>query len=94
MGIDVLKFLYKNEAFVDVEIWDSAGQERFNENYLYSQSYVQSRSGVILLIEATEDTNAICEKIKLLKNNMNDNKQSLCVFITKSDQLYGLKALK
>jgi GTPase SAR1 family protein len=40
MGIEVLKFLYKNEAFVDVEIWDSAGQERFNENYLYSQSYV------------------------------------------------------
>jgi len=44
--------LYKDQYPVDIELWDTVGQEKFNENYIYSQSYIQGRHGIILVVDA------------------------------------------
>ena len=34
--IEEFVFLYQDQVPVDVEIWDTTGQERFNQEYIYS----------------------------------------------------------
>ena len=38
--IEKVQFFFKDEYPVDVEIWDTVGQEKHNSQYIYSQSYV------------------------------------------------------
>ena len=37
--IERIRFLY-NGAQIDVEIWDTVGLEKYDENFIYSQNYV------------------------------------------------------
>lgn len=50
--IEHLQFLYKDEYPIDVEIWDTVGEEKYNELYTYSKNYVQGKHGVILLVNS------------------------------------------
>jgi len=50
--IEKVAFLYKDEVPVKVELWDTVGQEKFNESFIYSQSYVQGKHGVIMVVES------------------------------------------
>ena len=34
--IEKLQFLYKDEASVNIELWDTDGKEKYNKNYIYS----------------------------------------------------------
>ena len=38
--IEEIRYLYKDEFPVKVEIWDSVGIEKYNEKFVYSQNYV------------------------------------------------------
>lgn len=73
--------MYKDNIPVNVEIWDSVGLERYNEMFVYSQSYVQGKHGVLLLIDA--DDSDIADKIEKLANN---GKAPICVIINKESE--------
>ena len=38
--IEKATILYKNEYWIDVELWDTVGLERFDENGIYSEKYL------------------------------------------------------
>jgi len=46
--------LYKNEFAVNVEIWDTAGEEKFNEKFTYTQNFLQGKQGIILLVDGID----------------------------------------
>lgn len=52
--IEKMQFIYRDEHPVDIEIWDTVGQEKFNELFIYSQNYVQGKHGVILVVNALD----------------------------------------
>ena len=52
--IEKMQFIYRDEFPVDIEIWDTVGQEKFNELFIYSQNYVQGKHGVILVVNALD----------------------------------------
>lgn len=55
--VEQLQFLYKDEAPVDVEIWDTPdGQQHYCELLQYSQSYVQNKHGVIIVVNGNDYT--------------------------------------
>ena len=85
-GIEKLQYLYKDQVYLNVEVWDTVGQEKFNEEYIYSQNYVQGKRGVILIIDATEERDQITKKINLLRESM-DEVVPICVFITMLDKI-------
>jgi GTPase SAR1 family protein len=46
--IERIKFLYGGKVGVDVELWDTVGLEKYDENFIYSQNYLKGKNGVIL----------------------------------------------
>jgi len=34
--VEKIRYLYKDEFPIEVELWDTVGVEKFNENYMYS----------------------------------------------------------
>jgi len=39
---------------VEVELWDTVGLERFNEECLYSEKYLQGKHGVMLVVDGSQ----------------------------------------
>jgi GTPase SAR1 family protein len=57
--------LYCNEFPISVELWDTAGEEKFNEQFTYSKSYVQGKNGIILLVDGSKFIERDYHKIQL-----------------------------
>ena len=51
--IDELRYLYKDEFPVNVEIWDSVGIEKHNELFVYTQGYVKGKHGIFFMIDGS-----------------------------------------
>jgi GTPase SAR1 family protein len=54
--IEKVNFLYKDECPVKVQIWDTVGLEKYSENFIYSQSYVQGKQGIVLVADSEDFT--------------------------------------
>lgn len=65
--VEKFTFLYKNETPVYIELWDTVGQEKFNSNYIFSQSYLKGKQGVILLVDGQDFTKNI-DKTHVIKD--------------------------
>ena len=71
-----------------VEIWDTVGQEKFNQDFIYSQNYIQGKNGVIMVADTreindnpSESVDFINEKLRLLETNCgSDLPLFLCLF--------------
>ena len=50
--VEKIRYLYKDEFPIEVELWDTVGVEKFNENYMYSQSYLQGKHGIVFIVDA------------------------------------------
>lgn len=46
-------FLYKNQHAIQIELWDTVGMEKFNKDYIYSQSYLKGKHGVVYIVDGT-----------------------------------------
>lgn len=51
---------------VDVEIWDTVGMEKYHENFIYSQNYVQGKNGVMLVAKNSQN---VKDKLQMLDKN-------------------------
>lgn len=81
LDIQKLNFVYKNQVSLMVELWDTAGQERYNPDFLYSQSYLRGKNGVILICDGTRLTSAnsnlqqevslVVEKLTMIEQSVN-----------------------
>jgi len=71
-----------------VQIWDTVGQEKFNQDFIYSQNYIQGKNGVIMVADTTgvnsnpkESIAFLNEKLALLEKNCGcDLPVFLCFF--------------
>lgn len=54
--VEKVTFLYKNEVPVTIEFWDTVGQEKYNQYFIYSQNYLKGKHGIVLMVDGCEFT--------------------------------------
>jgi GTPase SAR1 family protein len=65
--IERISFLYHSISRVDVELWDTVGQERYDHKFIYSPQYVRGKSGIILVSKSGNVTS----QLEMLKESSN-----------------------